>query len=640
MSIATVISLDAHAPVRPARAEVATPLASVPTPTSAQLTVAIQTIEDTGWLTSLADLLPRRAAGTGGRTRSITLEASLVAALCLPLMSRPLFIRDIARLLDKGLDEPTRRRLGIAKGTKVTERMASYLYNQLTAAIDPSCYSDANSWMFDPDAIRTRYGLDDEVELDTEDIADFANINLTIKADRLEAFIRTGLVATHPSDAPHAGDYAMDATFISSWENPKTSRRRTKWADSSERDGRRPLKPWLLADPEARWWSKKGAGKGALAGVSDSGLGYAITAITRVDEDNGPEVVNDPIPYLIEHISVTGARGSMWREGARTLGRMVTHHETEDEAAGRAHRMRGDLLADREYSRVATWQACAHTLGFTPHFMLAAEQRGHTKTLGCGALVIDGLPYSPGIPEDLRETATPPVFATRTHRAIASEHYGKRAPYRLKAIGSSRADNGSLKLTCPASTMAKHAVRCANKPASLPGRAGRIEVGTALPVITATPKPAVCAKSTVTVSFDDLPFWQPHIPYTAEHQWSINRRNQVESAYGRIKDEATQSLRRGTFRVFGKAKVTFAVVLVAMAANLLEVARWRARIAGVTDLTARRGRPSKPSKRVPRKLTLRREAEAKRLADWRAKKAAEAAAADEAATGFELPAEE
>ena len=607
--------------MRAARTNVTTPLTTIPKPTSEQLTVAIQTITDTGWITSLQALLPRRVEGTGGRQRTVTLEAFLTAALCLPLMSRSLFVRDIARLLDKGLDQPTRRRLGLAKNTRVTERMVSYLYNQLTATIDPSCYSDANAYLFDPDFIKGDQGLVENIVLDERDIADFADMTLTTKAERLETFIRTGLRATHPSDAQHGGDYAVDASYISSWENPKTSRRRTKWRNGTDPGSRRPIKPWLLKDPDARWWSKRAATKGALAGKADSGLGYAITAITRVDEDNGPGRPSVLTPYLIEHISVIGSRGSMSREGTQTLQRMVTHHENEDNAAGVEHRQRGDILADREYTRVAAWQRDAHVLGFTPHFNLAAEQLGHTKTLGSGALIIDGLPYSPGIPADLRETARPGIFLTRTDRAEAAAHYEKRAPYRLKAVGGGRNDSGSLKLTCPASTMTKHAVRCENKSASLPGRLDRIEIGSALPVITTAPKPAVCVKSTVTVSFSDTPFWQPHIPFTAEHQWSINRRNQVESAYSRIKDEATQSVRRGTFRVFGRVKVTFAVVLASMAANLLEVARWQARLIASTDETRGPGRPKSVENRTPRRLTLRREAEKARIAKRHAKQA-------------------
>lgn len=641
MTVATVIDLDTYAPVRPARTAVVTPLEITPRPTSEQLTIALQTITHTGWLETLEALLPARDPSKGGRKRTITLEAFLVAALCLPLMSRPVLIRDTARLLDAGIDEATRRRLGIRRSVHVTEHMVSHLFNQLLDALDSSCYSKANDWMFDPASIRRNQGLDDDVELDDEDVADFVNMNLGVKAERLEALIWSGLRATHPNDAPHAGDYAMDATFISSWENPKTSRRRTTWKTNDDKDGRRPLKPWLLRDPDARWWSKKGTGKGALAGRADSGLGYAVTAITRVDEDLGPTKKAELIPYLIEHISVLGARGSMWREGVHALERMVGHHEAEDTTAGREHRQRGDLLADREYTRVSSWQRSAHTLGFTPHFLLASEQLGHTATLGCGALIIDGIPYSPGMPEELRATAKPPVFAKRIERATAAQYHAKRAAYRLKAVSGGRADSGSLKLTCPASTMAKHAVRCANKAASLPGRLDRIEIGSALPVITTTPKPAVCEQSTVTVSFSDVPFWQPHIPFTAEHQWSINRRNHVESAYGRMKDEATQSIRRGTFRVFGRAKVTFAVLLVAMAANLLEVARWRTRLAEAAKSTGpRAGRPAKPVKRTPRRLTLAREADQNRLAIWRAKKAAQAAALAQAAEQFQITLQE
>jgi hypothetical protein len=499
--------------------------------------------------------------------------------------------------------------------------MVSYLYNQLTAAIDPSCHTDANASLFDTDFIKKDQGLHETVVLDERDVADYANMMLTRKAERLETFIRTGLRATHPGNSQHRGDYAIDASYISSWENPKTSRRRTKWDNNTQQGVKRPIKPWLLKDPDARWWSKQGAGKGALAGKSDSGLGYAITAITRVDEDNGPDNASALTPYLIEHISVVGARGSMWRQGTLALERMVAHHEREDEAANLAHRQRGDILGDREYTRVSSWQAHAHTLGFTPHFNLAAEQLGHTKTLGNGALIIDGLPYSPGIPFALRETPRPKVFATRSDRAAAAAHYQQRAPYRLKAVGGGRNDAGSLKLTCPASTLTKHALKCANKPASLPGRLDRIEIGTALPIMNLEPKPAVCVKSTVTVAFDDTPFWQPHIPFTAEHQWSINRRNQVESAYSRIKDEATQSVRRGTFRVFGRAKVTFAVVLSAMAANLLEVARWQTRLAAVPNEPRGVGRPKNSAKRTPRRLTIAREAEKTRIETWRASKA-------------------
>lgn len=169
----------------------------------------------------------------------------------------------------------------------------------------------------------------------------------------------------------------------------------------------------------------------------------------------------------------------------------------------------------------------------------------------------------------------------------------------------------------------KHQVKCANKPASSKGRLGRIEIGTALPVITDTPKPAICTASKLIVSIDETPFWQPHIPGTAEHQWSVHRRNNVESAFAGVKNETGQSLRRGNFRVMGIAKVTIAVVLTAMAANLAEVARWRERVAGVTSLAERRA-GKEPVRRVPRRTTRKREEDRVRRAEAKAKKAAAA----------------
>ena len=92
----------------------------------------------------------------------------------------------------------------------------------------------------------------------------------------------------------------------------------------------------------------------------------------------------------------------------------------------------------------------------------------------------------------------------------------------------------------------------------------------------------------MTIPFDELPFWQPHIPGTPEHQWSINRRSTVESAFSRVKDEASQSIRRGQVRLMGKAKMSIGAVFFAMAANIVEVARWRLRQAGVFSLDAAR----------------------------------------------------
>jgi hypothetical protein len=156
----------------------------------------------------------------------------------------------------------------------------------------------------------------------------------------------------------------------------------------------------------------------------------------------------------------------------------------------------------------------------------------------------------------------------------------------------------------------------------LKGRPTRIQVGTALAVITNQPSPAICSQTTVTIAFSEVPFWQPYIPGTPEHQWSYHRRSIVESAFSRIKDEAGQSLCRGTFRVMGKAKVSLAVLFNAMASNIVEVKRWRARQAGLYLVDPNRTK----KERTPRRHTRARIASAARRAEKQAAKA-----------GIELP---
>jgi hypothetical protein len=224
----------------------------------------------------------------------------------------------------------------------------------------------------------------------------------------------------------------------------------------------------------------------------------------------------------------------------------------------------------------------------------------------------------PGVThEHLRISPAPLLFATREQRAHAAAWYAQRAPYRLRAEGGGRHDDGNTTLYCAASTLGGKAVACANKPSSLNGSAKRIAIGTALPVISNTAKPLICQRTKVTVTFDELPFWQPHIPGTAEHEWSVHRRSNVESAFSRVKDTAMQSVMRGDFRVMGITKVTIAILLSAIAANLAEVTRWRDRQTSVTTLDA--ARPVKTRK--PRRLTLKRRQDAQRRAESRARRA-------------------
>lgn len=594
------------APIRVPKPRVVVPTSDVAKPTSAQITAASQVIAKTGWVEMLEPLMPyakREAIGLhpGGRKPKITMRAVLTACLMLALMERPMLVRDVWRLLALGLDTASQKHLGLDPKAPVTERMVSYSFGLIAAAVNPGVHAESNASLFDADKVKDLLGLSEEEELDSYEHAHFIDQVLQDNEKRLDEFVWKGLAATHPEDAPHEGDYTLDGSYFSSWEAPHRSRRRIHYTDSNGVLQRRPARYHEMSDPDATWWRK---------GRDSSGLGYQVSAVVWMEKDCGVNTRGPDLPYLIEHLSVKTAKFGGAEEGAKVVESMIAHHEKEDQKNGVPDRVRADITADREYSISKDWQWRMHKVGLTPHFTLTADQLGFRGTLPSGAIIVDGIAYSPGMPQSLRQSITPTAFASRNDRALIAAHNLQRAPFRIKASGGARQNDGSIKAYCPASVLAKGAISCVNKPTSKRGKSSRIQIGSALPVIVNSPKPSICTQSTATIPFDQVPYWQPYIPGTPEHQWSVNRRNLVESAFSRIKDEATQSIRRGTFRVMGRAKVSLVVLFNAMAANLVEVERWRLRQAGIVSLDAAR----EMMERTPRRHTRGRIAAVNRRA--------------------------
>jgi len=589
------LSVEKYAPVCAGRvAPSATPLADLPRPTSAQLTVALDVLERTGWVEAISPLLPqeqRAAAGVspGGRKRTLTVQALLLAMVLLPLMERAFIVKDMWRLLDKGLDAPTRKRLGLGKKA-ITERMVSRMWNDIAEQLDPSPHAERNMHLFDPGFWRAHGLIDPEEQqpatavaassgssitdpLVAADVAIAADAVLAQRAERLREVIARCLQATlQRAQVPeHTGSYAIDASLMASW-----ARQRSRTARKSIPAHRR-------TDPDAGWRAIKGR---------DAIWGYAIHALVRVPEKAPPgQRPAVEIPALIEAFDVTSARAYNTTAGMALLERTIARHEQHDQQAGRAHRPRRDLLADREYSRDARWQAHAFACGFDTVFDLAAEQRGLTSSASNGALIIDGLPYSPGTPMRLRTLPRLGPFATLAQRASVAEAASERERYRLRAQGPRR-DDGSLDLACPASTLVR-AVRCDNKPTSLQLPITRPAIGTALPVITQPGKPTACAQAKTRIGFDELPFWQQDAWMTPQWQASYGRRNLVEGAFGNLKNDPAQDITRGRIHVMGRAKTTLMLAFAAMAHNL--------RIAAISATRASTPPPLTPPKaRTPR----------------------------------------
>jgi hypothetical protein len=231
-------------------------------------------------------------------------------------------------------------------------------------------------------------------------------------------------------------------------------------------------------------------------------------------------------------------------------------------------------------------------------FDLAAEQRGVTGTTASGALVIDGQPYTPGIPAHLRGLPALPPFATVEERAAHAKLVEEREPYRIRTLGL-RDHLGDLTLACPASTLVK-GMRCDNKPASLTRLApGRLTVGTALPIIGMNPLPAICAQQRVKAAFEELPFWQPDTWMSPAWQASYNRRNIIEGVFGNLKNDASEDITRGSIRVMGRAKNTLLLLFSAMANNLRVITIHDANRTAAAAATAAPARKT----RTPRRRT-------------------------------------
>jgi hypothetical protein len=79
------------------------------------------------------------------------------------------------------------------------------------------------------------------------------------------------------------------------------------------------------------------------------------------------------------------------------------------------------------------------------------------------------------------------------------------------------------------------------------------------------------------VQTTELPFWQPLPHGSAAWYDSFNQRNRIEGIFGSVKNDASQNLTRGRFRVMGLARVSLMTLFIVMAANLRLAQTFRAR---------------------------------------------------------------
>jgi hypothetical protein len=150
---------------------------------------------------------------------------------------------------------------------------------------------------------------------------------------------------------------------------------------------------------------------------------------------------------------------------------------------------------------------------------------------------------------------TPPGPSTPKAQILAHQQLvAQRAPYALHAIGGRR-DDGSSDFGCKAMPLLG-ALRCDLKSRSLAKPPGPNRSTTDPTVFTPRATPKICGQEKSRVQMDELPFRQPLPHGSAAWYDSFNRRNRIEGIFGNVKNDASQNMTRGRFRVMGMARVS------------------------------------------------------------------------------------
>lgn len=425
---------------------------------------------------------------------------ALMVALQVQVFEGRFLLTTVPKLLNS-LDPTTRRRLGITRKSGVTLRQVQHLFDR----IEKTNY----------DRSRT-----DDARYD----------NLDVLLDKV------GTAGGH-ADANLTTSIAIDSSDIPSWG---TDRLRMVFDADKHYVGnvRR------ASDPDAHW-RKKG-----LKNEKKAFFGYDLTAAVTVPEEGGPDV-----PRAIKAIRF---RPATYKTTAMALACAT------DVAAKQGSL--GDVLVDREYTQSKhgrDFVLPVRELGGEPVFGLKMNQvgvSGHVR----GAVIIDGQPFSPSLPQSLRVIHRPLPAETYALNPDALKKYedqiAARSIYALVPHGA-RKPTGAQVYQCPAAAgklicplvASSHLLALGTMPAANPPKAALLD--------------SVCDSKFRTFSAAELPLSQRHLHGSTAWRKSYARRNEVERLFSNTKDQASENLRRGSIRVRGIVKMGLLVALSLASAN-------------------------------------------------------------------------
>ena len=469
----------------------------------------LRLIDREGLATHVENLIEEKSVRSG-RPRSFT-PRMLLLGLMLIADEGTMHLSRVVKTLN-GLDKESKSRLGL--GFTVTRRQVEHLYARICEILDSPTVGHAVGPALET-VVDARRGDDDLAE----------------RFRGFDEFCDKVVEASHQK-AKKSGSIAVDGTGVESWGTRRTDK------DTGE---------IRVTDTDARWKARS----------EDSPwkkpiFGFDLTVAVQVP-DAVDAAENEQVELFARSIRFRPATHRPVATGLETL--TAAHSQIRREGGEP-----GDVLVDREYTATLDGSGFlnpARALGFDPVFDLKTNQLGIRGTVH-GALIIDGQPFSPATPPDMRLIAAPPVNAPTSEKIKYQQKINARSSYALVRHGRGLG-NGAQDYVCPA-----HAGKIS---CPLSGVVNPL----LLPAVHAPAKAkpgSVCAKKFTRFHAHELPLNQRELYGSFEWMLSMSRRNLVEGFFGNLKNEATENLKRGSIRVRGLVKTGMMTLFSVVAANL------------------------------------------------------------------------
>jgi hypothetical protein len=472
----------------------------------------------------------------GGRSKAIDDRAIIALLVLLALEGMPLFVSNIADLIQNRLSTNARVLLGIrqlaADGEDWYDR-SSRAVHRLLAVIDP--YPSPHKRQISSEEFEVIEARRDPIEVQRreERLNEFANVLVLAPWQMVPREIRRRW----------SGNICVDATPVKAFargyskRNPKT------------------------VEHDAAWYVRAGDHRdtGDMKGRAHSKFIFGWEATIVIATSNDPSKPAD-FPLLATGMAFDKP-GHNIAENAMTIFHSMRNHEMPV----------GFAIADRAYwpnSIEENLQLPVRALGYSNVNDYRDDQLG-IKDGHAGGIMVEGAWYCPSMPTPLVEASIDYRVKRTIDETTWKKRIAARTPFMLHAKESPDAD-GHQPFRCPA-IGASATVACPLRPDSMKGQ--RV----ALRSRVATPPEHVdriCRQTSVSFPPSAGAKYRQDIQYGTD-EWQemyATARNTIEGFNGFIKDGAHEALADSTRRrLRGRAAQHVLTALLIMAANVRKI---------------------------------------------------------------------